>query len=221
MSLDFELARSSMVDNQVRPWDVLDPQVLDVLSSVKREDYVPARYRRLAFADLVLPLEHDQVMMKPVIEGRMLQALELAPEEEVLEIGTGSGYVSACLGELGRDVLSLERVPELAEAARERLRALGVANVTVENADAFSWDSRRRFDAIFVTDAVDQVPARFLQWLKPDGRMFIVRGRAPVMEAVLVQPGEGGDVNASRTRSLFDTELGYLAGAEPAAEFQL
>ncbi len=221
MTIDYAKARHAMVEQQVRPWWVLDPRVLDVLGRLPREEFVPEAYRAVAYADLEIPLGHGQRMLKPVVVGRALHNLLVQDGEEVLEIGTGSGYVSACLGELGRDVLSLERVPELAEAARERLRALGVANVTVENADAFSWDSRRRFDAIFVTDAVDQVPARFLQWLKPDGRMFIVRGRAPVMEAVLVQPGEGGDVNASRTRSLFDTELGYLAGAEPAAEFQL
>ncbi|MFZ7095900.1 protein-L-isoaspartate O-methyltransferase family protein [Luteimonas dalianensis] len=221
MTIDYAKARHAMVEQQVRPWWVLDPRVLDVLGRLPREEFVPEAYRAVAYADLEIPLGHGQRMLKPVVVGRALHNLLVQDGEEVLEIGTGSGYVSACLGELGRDVLSLERVPELAEAARERLRALGVANVTVENADAFSWDTRRRFDAIFVTDAVDQVPARFLQWLKPDGRMFIVRGRAPVMEAVLVQPGEGGDVNASRTRSLFDTELGYLAGAEPAAEFQL
>jgi protein-L-isoaspartate(D-aspartate) O-methyltransferase len=221
MTIDYAKARHAMVEQQVRPWWVLDARVLDVLARLPREGFVPEAYRAVAYADLEIPLGHGQHMLKPVVAGRALHNLLPQDGEEVLEIGTGSGYVSACLGELARDVVSLEQVPELAEAARNRLRALGASNVTVENADAFSWETQRRFDAIFVTAAVDQVPARFLQWLKPGGRMFVVHGRAPAMEAVLVHRGEGGDVNAGRTQSLFDTELGYLAGAEPATEFQL
>lgn len=221
MTIDYAKARHAMVEQQVRPWWVLDARVLDVLARLPREEFVPEAYRAVAYADLEIPLGHGQRMLKPVVAGRALHNLLVQDGDDVLEIGTGSGYVSACLGELARDVVSLERVPELAEAARHRLRAQGVGNVTVENADAFSWDTQRRFDAIFVTAAVDQVPERFLEWLKPGGRMFIVRGRAPAMEALLVHRGEGADVNAGRTQSLFDTELGYLAGAEPAAEFQL
>lgn len=221
MTIDYAQARHAMVEQQVRPWWVLDARVLEVLARLPREEFVPQAYRAVAYADMEIPLGHGQHMLKPVVAGRALQGLLAQDGEEVLEIGTGSGYVSACLGALARDVVSLERVPELAEAARDRLRAQGVRNVAVENADAFGWDTQRRFDAIFVTAAVDQVPGRFLQWLKPGGRMFVVHGRAPAMEAVLVHCGEDGHVNAGLTRSLFDTELGYLAGAEPAAEFQL
>jgi len=221
MTIDYAQARAAMVEQQVRPWWVLDKRVLEVLASLPREEFVPVAHRAIAYADLEIPLGHGQRMLKPVVAGRALQALLPQDGEEVLEIGTGSGYVTACLGRLSREVHSLERIPELAQAAQQRLRALGVGNASVEHADAFSWDTSRRFDAIFVTAAVDEVPARFLQWLRPGGRMFIVHGRAPVMEAVLVHRGDGDGVNADRTESLFDTELDYMAGAEPAAEFHL
>lgn len=209
-----------MVEQQVRPWDVLDARVLEVLGKLPREAFVPAPYQAVAYSDLEIPLDGGQRMLKPVIAGRALQALRVQAGESVLEIGTGSGYVSACLAQLGREVVTLERDPGLADAARRRLSEQGAGNVTVEHADAFAWDTDRRFDAICVTAAVDRIPSRFEQWLRPGGRMFIVHGRAPVMEAVLVhRDGEG--VNARRIESLFDTQLGYLAGAEPAAEFHL
>lgn len=220
MTIDYAQARSAMVEQQVRPWDVLDARVLEVLAKVPREEFAPAPYRALAYSDLEIPLGDGQRMLKPVVAGRALQALLPQPGEVVLEIGTGSGYVTACLAHLSREVVSLERHRALADAASRHLAAQGLGNATVEHADAFAWETERRFDAICVTAAVDRVPSRFVQWLRPGGRMFIVHGRAPVMEAVLVHRGDG-DVNATRTESLFDTELGYLAGAEPAAEFHL
>ncbi|PJJ98645.1 protein-L-isoaspartate O-methyltransferase [Lysobacteraceae bacterium NML91-0213] len=219
MTIDYASARAAMVEQQVRPWDVLDRRVLDVLAAMPRELFVPAPWQAVAYADFEIPLAHGERMLKPVVVGRALQALLLQPGEDVLEIGTGSGYVSACLGQLGRDVISLERHADLAAAAQARVREAGLANVDVIHADALAWDSERRFDAICVNAAVDQVPSRFIGWLRPGGRMFIVRGRAPVMEAVLVHR-QGEDVNAPRIESLFETELDYLAGTEPVAEFQ-
>src|SRR5690554_1338452 len=214
MTIDYAQARHAMVEQQVRPWEVLDARVLEVLGKLPREEFAPAPYRAVAYADLEIPLGDGLRMLKPVVAGRALQALLPQAGEVVLEIGIGSGYVTACLAYLAREVLSLERHPGLADAARQRLSAQGLGNAAVEQADAFAWDTQRRFDAICVNAAVDQVPSRFIQWLRPGGRMFIVHGRAPVMEAVLVHRGEG-DVNASRTESLFDTEIAYLAGAEP------
>ena len=218
MTIDYARARELMVEQQVRPWDVLDMAVLDVVGRLPREAFVPEAHRALAYADLEIPLGHGAKMMKPVVEGRMLQALELGPGDSVLEVGTGSGYVTACLGALAREVVSVERVPELAAAARARLDATGLGtNVRVEAADALAFDPGRQFDAVCVTAAVDQVPPRFLQWLRPGGRLFVVRGRAPVMEAVLLR--HGGEVNAAPVASLFETELEYLHGAEPAPQF--
>ena len=218
MTIDYTRARELMVEQQVRPWDVLDMAVLDVVGRLPREVFVPEQHRALAYADLELPLGHGARMMKPVVEGRMLQALQLQPGDSVLEVGTGSGYTAACLGALAREVLSLELVPELAAAARARLDATGLGtNVRVEAADALQYQPGRQFDAVCVTAAVDTVPARFLEWLRPGGRLFVVRGRAPVMEAVRLVRGEG--VNAAATESLFETELGYLHGAEPVPQF--
>ncbi len=216
MTFDYAKARETMVEQQVRPWDVLDPRVLEVLARLPREAFVGERHHALAYADLELPLGHGETMLKPVIEGRALQALALEGGESVLEIGTGSGFLTACLASLAREVVSVERHADLADAARGRLRAQGIANADVVAADAFAWEPDRAFDAICVTGAVDAVPSRFTQWLRPGGRMFVVRGRVPAMEAVLLHM----DVNGQRVESLFETDLPYLAGAEPPPEFK-
>ncbi|MES2859283.1 MAG: protein-L-isoaspartate O-methyltransferase [Pseudomonadota bacterium] len=217
MTLDYARARETMVEQQVRPWDVLDARVLEALGTIPREAFVPDAVRALAYADTALPLAHGERMMKPVVEGRMLQALLPAEGETVLEIGTGSGYVTACLARLARDVLSLERHADLADAARARLAEQGIGNASVETVDAFGWDSQRQFDVICVTGAVSALPERFLQWLKPEGRLFAICGRSPAMEARLVRPG----VNGGASESLFETDLPYLAGGAPRPEFTL
>ncbi len=214
MTIDYSRARELMVEQQIRPWDVLDMRVLDVLARMPREAFVAPAHRALAYADVELPIGHGQKMMKPVVEGRMLQALDLQPNEEVLEIGTGSGFISACLGQLAREVLTLEIQPELAASARAQLDATALGtNVRIQNADALTWTTERRFDAICVTAAVDTVPSQFLQWLRPNGRLFVVRGRSPVMEAVLVRAD-------GTTESLFETDIAYLQGAAPTPQFQ-
>ncbi|WP_245156856.1 protein-L-isoaspartate O-methyltransferase family protein [Lysobacter arenosi] len=214
--MDYIKARELMVEQQVRPWDVLDPRVLDVLATLPREAFVPAEHSRLAYADLALPLAHGESMMKPVVEGRTLQALALDPGDDVLEIGTGSGFLTACMGRLAREVVSIERHADLADGASAVLARQGVDNAQVITADAMTWTPDRRFSAICVTGAVDVIPQRFIDWLQPDGRLFVVRGRSPVMEAVLLR----NDVNASRIQSLFETDLPYLAGAAPAPAFK-
>ena len=140
-----------------------------------------------------------------------------AAHESVLEIGTGSGYLTACLGRLAREVVSLERHADLADAARSRLAAQGISNARVVTTDAFAWDDTRSFDVVCVTGAVGEIPPAFLRWLNPGGRMFVVHGRSPAMEAVLLHR----DVNGSRAESLFETDLPYLAGAAPVPAFAL
>jgi len=215
MSMNFDQARFAMIEQQVRPWDVLDPRVLEVMASVKREDFVPAAHRQLAFADLPLPLPHGESMLKPVVEGRLLQALALEPGEEVLEIGTGAGYVTACLAQLARAVTSIDIHEDFIAAARTRLDAAGIGNVRLECADALSWQPNRQFDAIAVTGAVASIPEAFAAWLRPGGRMFIVRGASPVQEAV--RATRRGD--ALHLESLFETDIPYLQGAAPAPAF--
>ncbi|MEO6365111.1 MAG: protein-L-isoaspartate O-methyltransferase [Luteimonas sp.] len=222
MTINYAKARETMVEQQVRPWDVLDARVLETLSTVPRDRFVPEEYRALAYTDLPLPIGHGQMMMKPVVEGRMLQALEIAPGDEVLEIGSGSGFITACLARLARDVVSLEIHPELAAGAHARIAQLGYdSNVRIEVADAFAWTTERRFDAICVTAAVDTIPSRFTGWLRPGGRLFVICGRSPVMEAVCVRaPADDAHVNGARIESLFETDVPYLAGAAPVAQFQ-
>lgn len=216
--LDTKRARFNMIEQQVRTWEVLDTRVLDVLSEVPREDFVSEQYRGMAFADFELPIGAGQHMLKPVIEGRMLQALAVDANDEVLEIGTGSGFTAACLSRLGRMVTTVERVESLAVAARERLKAHSYRNVEVLHADALDgFVPHTRFDVIAVGAAVAHVPARLLEWLAPGGRLFIVRGTSPAMEAVLLISVQGSVME----ESLFETDLPYLHGAAPKARFSL
>jgi protein-L-isoaspartate(D-aspartate) O-methyltransferase len=217
MTIDYTQARETMVEQQIRPWDVLDLRVLEVLARLPREAFVPDAYKALAYADLEIPLAGGQKMMKPVIEGRMLQALDLQPGEDVLEIGSGSGFATACLAALAREVVSLEIDPALAAGARAHLDATGLgSNVRIETADVFAWQTERKFGAICLTGAVDTLPLQLLSWLRPNGRLFAVHGREPAMEAVIVR----GEVNAPRVESLFETDLAYLQGAAPVPQFQ-
>ncbi len=216
MTLDFELARQNMVSNQVRTWEVLDARVLDVLSALRREDFVPAAYRDLAFADLELPLGHGEKMMKPVVEGRMLQALELTAEDTVLEIGTGSGFISACLARLAGHVTSLDIHADFTASAGAALRAAQCDNVELVTAEAVhEFVPAQRYDAIVVTGAVATLPQRWLGWLQPGGRLFVVQGRAPAMQATLLR------VDAGTSEILFETDMAYLQHAAPIARFVL
>ncbi|PKM15180.1 MAG: protein-L-isoaspartate O-methyltransferase [Gammaproteobacteria bacterium HGW-Gammaproteobacteria-2] len=217
MVIDFEQARFAMVEQQVRPYEVLDPRVLDAMSKVKREDFVPMRHRKLAFADMALPLEHGESMMKPTLEGRMLQALDLAPEDSVLEIGTGSGFITACLGHLACAVVSIDIHADFVERARSRFVGGEYANINVQQADVTRFEPGRQFDAVCFTGAVVDLPERVFNWLRPGGRLFAVRGLAPAQEAVRWLNHEG----RIEELSLFETQLPYLAGLSPVARFAL
>jgi protein-L-isoaspartate(D-aspartate) O-methyltransferase len=216
--IDYAKARDTMVEQQIRPWDVFDPRVLDTLATLPRERFVADAHRTLAYSDIELPLGHGETMLKPVIEGRALQALAISESEDVLHIGTGSGFLSACLGRLAREVVTVERHPDLADAARARLQAQGIANVRVETADIFGWQSARKFNAILVGGAVTTIPELFSTWLRPGGRMFVVHGQAPAMEAALFHLEADG---RTRIESLFETVVPYLVGASPTPQFQL
>ncbi len=216
-AMDFNTARATMIEQQIRPWEVLDPRVLDALGQVRREDFVPAEYRRLAFADIALPLEHDEAMLKPVVEGRLLQSLDLSPSDDVLEIGTGTGFVTACLAQLAHSVTSIDIHADFIEAARARLTAAGIHNVRLEVADALGWNAGRQYDAVCVGGAVAEIPPRLFDWVKSDGRLFVVRGNAPAQEALrMTRRGDGW-----HTESLFETDIPYLRGAAPSLRFAL
>jgi protein-L-isoaspartate(D-aspartate) O-methyltransferase len=215
--MDFERARFNMVEQQVRPWEVLDVQVLDVLEQVHREDFVPVRYRKMAFADLSIPLAHAQSMMCPKVEGRMLQALGVREDESVLEIGTGSGFITACLSLMAKRVVSVEIFEELQDEAKLRLQEKYLHNVELFVGDVMrGWQPEQAHDVVVVTGSVPEVPAHFREWVNPGGRLFVVTGESPAMEARLLTRVGFSDW---REESLFETDLIRLVHAEPPPEF--
>lgn len=216
MSTNPGLARTQMVNQQVRAWDVLDPAVLAVLAEVRREQFVPSRFRQLAFADTAIPLPGGQAMMTPQVEGRLLQALAIRDTDRILEVGTGSGFLTACLARLGASVTSLEILPDLADEARRNLHAAGIRNAEVHTADVFAWRPDGVFDVIAVTGSVPVYDPRFQDWLAGGGRLFVVVGEAPLMEALLVE--RQGPAQWTTTR-LFETRLPALCHARTPSRF--
>lgn len=215
--MNLEQARANMINQQVRTWEVLDEGVLAALREVPREEFVPVRYRKLAFSDLRIPLGHGQIMMKPIEQGRMLQSLALQEGERVLEIGTGTGFITACLDRLGGRVTSIEILESLAEQAETNLDMQDVGDVDLRVGDALSADFESAgYDAVVVSASIASVPERLIELLRPGGRLFAVRGMSPAMEAVLLTRPEAG---RTREESLFDTDLPRLIGAEDAPVF--
>ena len=217
MSMNVEDARTQMVNQQVRAWDVLDPTVLSVLTQVPREQFVPPRFRNLAFADTEIPLGAGQVMMTPQVEGRLLQSLAILGTDRVLEVGTGSGFLTACLARLASRVTSLEIVPELATGARVNLRGVATWNAEVRSEDIFQYRPGELYDVIAVTGSVPQPDDRFRHWLAEGGRLFIVVGQDPLMQARLVTR-QGPE--QWTTTILFETSVPALANALPPSKFR-
>ena len=207
MNTDF--ARQQMVQQQVRAWDVLDAGILGVLAMVPREQFVPAGLESLAFADTEIPIGHGQFMMTPTVEGRVLQALDLTPADEVLEIGTGSGFLTACLARLCRTVLTIDIYDDFLKSAEANLADSGISNVELGAMNAMHDLPQEQFDAIAITGSLQTFDPRFVMALKPGGRLFAIIGDAPVMDARLVT--RTGDTDWD-TRSLFETEVAPLVG---------
>ena len=214
--MDFETARYNMVEQQVRPWEVLDQAVLDRLAAIPRERFVPDDYLRLAYADTRIPLGEGEVMMPPREEARLLQALALTPRDHLLEVGTGSGYLAALAAGLARRVTTVEIAPERKARAERSLADYG--NVEVIEGDAVrGWAAHAPYDAIAVTGSLPVLDDAFLRQLKPGGRLFVVVGEAPAMEARLVTRTGAADW---ATESLFETVLPPLAGAKRPNQFE-
>jgi protein-L-isoaspartate(D-aspartate) O-methyltransferase len=214
--MNTEYARLQMVNQQVRGWNVYDEHVLDMLRDLPREHFVPAEYEALAFAEVEIPLGHGESMMTPTIEGRLLQALGLAGNERVLEIGTGSGFMTACLARLSDHVTSVDIRGEFVASATKKLEQLSINNVDILEMDAMRELPDGTFDAIAVTGSVQRFEPRFVEALSNHGRLFIVVGDAPSMEAKLVERTEEHDWHSI---SLFETNLKPLVHGALPPEF--
>ena len=216
--MNIEQARFNMIEQQIRPWDVLDAQVLSLLASVRREDFVPAAYRALAFVDTELPLAPGgalgQVMLAPRVEARLLQEAQVQRHERVLEIGAGSGFMAALLAHRAQSVVSLECVPALAAMATKHLRRAGVLNASVREMDgSHGLPGEAPFDVIMLSGSVAEVPPALLDQLKPGGRLLAIVGQQPMMHALRITRLSD---QAFKTEDLFDTVAPRLTGfAEP------
>jgi protein-L-isoaspartate(D-aspartate) O-methyltransferase len=216
--MNFDQARSNMVEQQIRTWEVLDQAVLDLLYAVPREDFVPRAYRTLAFADMEIPIGEGEKMMPPKVEARIVQALAPHKTERVLEVGTGSGYLTALLAHRAAHVHSVEIRPALAAFGRDNLERHGADNVTLETGDAArGWPTRAPYDVIVLTGSTPVLPKVLLDQLVPGGRLFAVVGELPVMVARLVTCSAPG---ALRSVELFDTVLAPLVNAEQPPRFK-
>lgn len=208
--------RMQMTYQQVRAWSVLPPATLAVFEQLPREIFVPEAAQGAAYGDLAIPLGHGQHMLPPTVVGRILQAVTVRRQDQVLEIGTGSGYLTACLALLATQVRSLEIRPELAHRARQNLKAAGIGNAIVEEADAFEWQpSAPGYDVVVITGSLPVYYARFESWLNPGGRLFVVSGLAPVMEARLIRLLSSG----RDEHSLFETVIDPLTHAAAPSHF--
>ena len=214
--MDTLAARQQMVDQQIRTWEVLDPRVLDVFSMVPREAFVPPQYRELAFADAPIPIGFGQTMLAPKLQGRILQALSIGAADSVLEVGSGTGYLSACLSLLGASVRSLDIHAQFTAAAAANLRAVPQASVELKTLDAFGSAELGEYDVVALTGSLPVYDARFERALRVGGRLFAIVGEAPVMDAILVRRVDG---NEWIRESLFETVVEPLINATSAQRF--
>jgi protein-L-isoaspartate(D-aspartate) O-methyltransferase len=214
--MDFEQARFNMVEQQIRPWEVLDPTVLDLLVRVRREEFVPQKYRDLAFTDMEIPLGYGEHMLAPKLEARLVQTASVRPTDKVLEVGTGSGYMAALLASLAAHVYTVEIIPELSQEAQRKLAAHAFGNVTAEIGDAArGWEAHAPYDVILLTGSLPTLPAAFERSLSPGGRLVAILGDPPVMTAQLVRRvGE-----ACTRESLFETCIRPLRNAAQPERF--
>jgi protein-L-isoaspartate(D-aspartate) O-methyltransferase len=220
MTPSHDYARQQMIEQQVRTWSVLDPAVLAVLGDVRREHFVPPAFRGVAFADSNVPLDHGQCMLAPKIDGKILQALAVQPDEEVLDVGTGSGFLAACLARLSERVRSIEIFPDLAERAIANLHAAAINNCVVNVSDALHLTDEDRYHAIAVTASLPVLGELrdnpFARALKVGGRLFLIAGEAPVMEALKITRVAQ---NEWRQETLFETVVPPLVGARAPSPF--
>jgi protein-L-isoaspartate(D-aspartate) O-methyltransferase len=202
-----EVAKTNMIKQQIRPWEVLDSQVLGVINDIDRQDFVADRYRGLAYADCAIPIREGASMFPPTIEGRMLQALLITENDKILEIGSGNGYITACLARLGKQVQSLDFNAEALIQAQKNTDAYSLENIEYQQANAFDCEFDQAFDVIAVGASVGQVPENLKLALAIGGRMFVIAGHSPVMQALLITRT---GISGWTTQSLFETDVPAL-----------
>jgi protein-L-isoaspartate(D-aspartate) O-methyltransferase len=216
--MNLEQARSQMLGQQIRAWEVLDDRVLGALGDIPRESFVPDAYRDLAFADMEIPLAHSQQMLAPKVEGRLLQALCLESSDDVLEIGTGTGFLTACLAQLASSVVSIDIYEDFSRDAKEKVEKLELGNIEFRTEDALVMGHQEQFNAIAVTGSIPELDEHFIRMLRPGGRLFVVVGREPVMEARVVTMHQRGDY---AQQSLFESVVAPLINADRPVPFVL
>lgn len=214
--MNFEIARRQMIGHQLRAWDVSDPRILDAIAALPRELFVPHDWQELAYADTEIPLGHGVVLAPPKIQGRALQAVLPATSDNALEIGSGTGYLTACLASLARRVTGIDRHPTLAATARSNLATLGIDNAEILEGDALDMSFGDRFDVICVNGSMAGSTERFERLLAPGGRMFVVTGRPPIMRAQRITRI---DESEWLRESVFETCLPPLENTRPPVEF--
>ena len=216
-TVNLETAKFNMIEQQVRPWDVLNPVILETLDQVSREDFIADNYKNLSYADTAIPLGNGQFMMHPVVEGRVLQSLEIKANDEILEIGTGSGYITACLAKLGSHVNSIEIDETISKTAADRLSRKKIFNVTLTVADANNEvPSSQSYDVIAITGSMNECPQKYKEALNRGGRLFIITGDDPVMTARLITRTND---KAWAEEILFETSIKRLIHSETKKQF--
>ena len=216
--MDLQQARLNMIEQQIRPWEVLDQNVLNLLNEMYREDFIPDAYQDLCFADTRLPIGHEQTTMTPKVEARLLQSLTIKPEDSVLEIGTGCGYLTALLAKSAKHVKSIDIFPDFIDSTKAKIAKTKLTNIELENCDAYSiFEQSAKYDVIVFTASLPTMDDRFLNLLNDGGRLFVIIGESPVMEACVFT--RQADSSWSQ-ESLFETDLPALIGAEHKETFK-
>ena len=216
--MDFEHARSNMIEQQIRTWEVLDQRTLDLIDKVHREDFIPEEYRQLALADVSIPLAHGQITMAPKLEARLLQSLNIKADDIILEVGTGCAYLTALLAKAGNNVHSVDIFPDFTKNAEEKLRQQSVNNVQLYTGDALhGWEKGGPYDVIVITGSVPKLGKDFQEQLTVNGRLFVITGQSPAMEALLITRVKD---QIWTSESLFETDLPPLIGAEAPSTFK-
>ena len=216
--MDLQQARLNMIEQQIRPWEVLDQKVLNLLNEIYREEFIPDAYQDLCFTDTRLPIGHEQTTMTPKIEARVLQSLTINPEDSVLEIGTGCGYLTALLAKSAKHVRSIDIFPDFIDSVKAKIAKTELTNIELENCDAYSiFEQSAKYDVIVLTASLPTMDDRFLNLLNDGGRLFVIIGESPVMEACVFT--RQSDSSWSQ-ESIFETDLPALIGAEHKETFK-